>query len=669
MNFIPCRIPSIFLSLVVTLLCFVTAQAGDDWKPIDPAHLAMKASVVEKDADAEALIWEVYIDDSQADLVFNHYLRIKVFNERGVESQGKVDITYFDRWRIRDIAARTIKPDGTIVELKKDAIFDRTVIKVSGLKLKSKSFALPGVEPGSIIEYRYREVREGAYAGNLQLYFQRTIPVHLVKYYLKPSDELGSMQAYTFNGNMPGFIKEKNGFSSVQMTNVPAYREEPRMPPEDKVRTWMLVYYRRETTVNPQKYWADVGKRLYDEFKPKTKPNDEVKKMTAEVTGGAATADEKLQKILEFCRLKIRNLSSDTSGVSTEERKKLKENNNPGDTLKRGYGTDNDIDMLFAAMATAAGFEARLSLMGDRSKFFFDPSFPNTYFLAGGEIAVKVGDEWKFYDPSGKYISIGMLPWSYEGVQALIVDPKEPTWVTTPVSPADKSLEKRTAILKLSEDGTLEGDVTLEYTGHFAVEKKRYNDDDSAETREKTLHDLIIARMSTAEISRIKIENVTDQVKPFIYTFHIRVPGYAQRTGKRLFLQPSFFHQGKGAVFSSSERRYPVYFHYPWAEYDEVTINLPPGYALDNAEAPSPVTAGDISWCKVSLAMTKDGKTLVFRRNFQFGGKNGSILFPVTAYPDLKRLFDAYQEIDRHTITLKQQSATAAAEKGSNDQD
>jgi len=31
-----------------------TALAGEDWKPIDPADLASKTPVVEKDADAEA---------------------------------------------------------------------------------------------------------------------------------------------------------------------------------------------------------------------------------------------------------------------------------------------------------------------------------------------------------------------------------------------------------------------------------------------------------------------------------------------------------------------------------------------------------------------------------------------------------------------------------------
>src|SRR5262245_2257952 len=91
------------------------------WKPIDPAHLALKAPVVEKDADAEALLWEVYINtasDSGTDFI--HFVRVKIFTERGKETQSKIDIPYFSDVSVKDIAGRTIKPDGTIIELKKD---------------------------------------------------------------------------------------------------------------------------------------------------------------------------------------------------------------------------------------------------------------------------------------------------------------------------------------------------------------------------------------------------------------------------------------------------------------------------------------------------------------------------------------------------------------------
>jgi transglutaminase-like putative cysteine protease len=658
------------LAFSLFIFCLLTAAppksiAGEDWKPIDPAQLALKAPLVEKDADAEALFWEVKIDDNpQGDLIFNHYIRIKVFTERGRESQSKIDIPFGKlsgrEIKIQDIAARTLKADGSILELKKEDVFERTVVKTNGLKLKVKSFAIPGIEPGCIIEYRWREVRVNRSANYVRLEFQRDVPVQNVKYLIKPYPFEGfAMRSITLHGKATPFVKEKEGFYSTSMTNVPAVHEESRMPPEDQVKAWMLIYYSKDTELNPDKYWFDYGKRVYEGTKSLLKVNDEVRQAATTIIGDATTPEAKLARLFDFCRDKIKNVADDASGITAEERKKLKENKSPADTLKRGVGNGADIDLLFAALATAAGYDARIVLAPDRGDLFFDKAIANSYFLDPSNIAVRVGEGWKFYNPGSRYIPIGMLRWQEEGLPALITDPKEPVWVSTPLSVATKSTVKRTGKLKLSEDGTLEGDVELEFSGHPAMERKEENDDDSQTQREETLKDEIKARLSTAEISNIKIENVTDPVKPFVYSFHLRVPGYAQKTGKRLFLQPAVFQRGIGALFSASERKYDIYFHYPWQEVDHVMIELPAGYALDNADAPAPFSGGEISNYKPTLSVTKDQHTLIYKREFFFGG-GGNILFPVSTYPQLKRYFDEIHKQDNHTVSLKQGAATAS---------
>lgn len=435
------------------------------------------------------------------------------------------------------------------------------------------------------------------------------------------------------------------------------------MPPEDAVRSWVFLFASDDKKLDAEQYWKDTGRRYYEVFKDLTKPNDEVKAAVPGIVGDAKTDTEKLQRIYDFCRTKIKNVSDDAAGLTPDERAKLKENKSPGDTLKRAQGTGGDIDFLFAALARAAGFDARVALSGNNDDFFFDRGFMHYTFLGSIFVAVRVGDGWQFFSPAEMYTPYGMLGWPEEGQDVLITDGKEPVWVRGMVSGPEKSVERRTGKFTLSEDGTLEGVVKIEYTGHLAWEKKEYNDDDSPAERERTVVDWWKARMG-AEVTDLKIENVNDPLKPFVYTFRVRVPSYATRTGKRLFFQPAFFQKGLGALFPTATRRHEVYFHYPWSEEDHVEVTLPEGFALDNAEAPAPINAGETSKYEPKAAVTKDGRTLIYDRKFYFGRGGDQVLrFSVNNYPVLKNYFDQVSKQDAHTIALRQGAATATGSK------
>ena len=87
-----------FLVIIALLVAPLGAMrtsfaAGEEWRPIEQAELALKAPVVEPNADAEAIFWDIRVDDGGAnDLVLSHYVRIKIFNERGRDKYSKIDI-------------------------------------------------------------------------------------------------------------------------------------------------------------------------------------------------------------------------------------------------------------------------------------------------------------------------------------------------------------------------------------------------------------------------------------------------------------------------------------------------------------------------------------------------------------------------------------------------
>ena len=636
-------------------------EAGTEWstwESVDSSTLAAKTPALDPLADAEVVFWRVWVEDeivggSDAQTVLKHYVRIKVYTERGREAQSHVDLTYSKRTLVNGVAGRTIKPDGTVLELKKDDVFERTVAKANALKLTAQSFVLPGVEKGSVIEYRWREVRLDHLSNYLRLDLQREIPTREVTYWLKPVVAPPyRLRLQSFQIGLPKVVEERNGFSVLRFTDLPAFKEEPRMPPSAQVRPWVLVYYSDGQRLERDRFWRDTGRQLFKEYKSAVKVDAAVEAAVSEAVGVEQAPERRLERLHEFCRTRIKRLDDDASGLSSEERSKLKESRSTANTLRRGSGTAHDVNLLFAALATAAGFETRVASSSDRGDIFFDDTFLDDYFLSERLVAVKVRDDWRFFSPSDTYVPFGMLHWRNEGVQSLVSDPQEPTFVSTPISEPERSVVKRKGTFRLAADGTLEGEVHLEYSGHLGGDLKEEHDTESPEEREKSFRESVQERLSAAEISDLRVENATDPVKPLVTTYRVRVPGYAQRTGKRLFLQPGYFQRGRGPTFPTSERSHPVYFRFPWAEEDEVAIDLPEGFSLESPDAPAPLSAGDLSEYGVRLSVAR-GRQLRYQRKFFFGGK-GRIVFGTDVYPTLKSFFDAIHKSDDHALTLKQ---------------
>jgi hypothetical protein len=95
-----------------------------------------------------------------------------------------------------------------------------------------------------------------------------------------------------------------------------------------------------------------------------------------------------------------------------------------------------------------------------------------------------------------------------------------------------------------------------------------------------------------------------------------------------------------------------VYFDYGWAEDDEVTIDLPEGWEMDNPVAPTNTNLGELGSYSVHVLKSKDGRKLTYRRAFDFGRAN-QLLLPAKSYPAVKQAFDFVQEQDAYTIALK----------------
>jgi len=650
------------LLLIGLLLLGVSMLFADDWQPLDPDVLQRREPKLDPKADAEIIYWNTRLEDriqgGDITLVRSQYARIKIYTERGRETHSTIDLTQVGKGQVSGLKARTIKPDGTIIPLEKNAVFQRDVAKVSGFRVRKHSFSLPNVEVGDVIEYQWIEFLDDETANYQTIEVQRDLPTWRLVLQLKPIDfsQFGYrwiMKSRYFQCEPKGWSNAGRGFVETAYQDIPAYIEEPWGPPEEQVRGWILVYYEEPENPEPDKFWKKRGRDLYADYKRDTKVDNKVKALAAELTEGKTTDDEKLNALIDYCRIKIKNLRHPLFEISTADIKKWKPAEKPSQTIENGYGSGSDINKLFVALAAAAGYDARITRMAGRDDYFFDPSFANGYFLRRTSVAIRIDDKWRFFDLSNPYIELGMLSWQEEGVPALISDPKEPTFVNTPMSPPDRNLTQRTAHLKLAEDGSIEGTVEVIVRGHDGARRKYELVSKTEEEQIEFVKEGVTDRYDSAEISNIEVLNVKDVTKPLTYRYKVTIPAYAQHTGKRVFLTPSYFQRNYPPRFRTSERKYAVVLPYGWSDVDNVYITLPPGYELDNADAPTPIDMGQVGSyeSKISIAKSEAEKTIILRRRLIFG-RDGALVFPVEAYTPLKNIFEHVSKSDDHVITL-----------------
>jgi hypothetical protein len=241
-----------FFTLLVS--CHVMA---DDFKPVSPEELAMKDNP--KQPGAHAMILELNDTEDDANFSAIHYYRIKVFTEEG-KKYGDIEIPYAKgAFNVNEIKARTIRPDGTIVPFN-GQVYDKLVVKTKGLKFQAKTFTMPDVQPGSIIEYRYRkswgeELYSTHWSLQDELYMKKAV------YTIKPYSGEGVGFSWVAVG-VPADKKivKKNGGYTLEINEVPAFNAERNAPPEHELKPrFEFYYFDGDMEKDADKFWKKAG--------------------------------------------------------------------------------------------------------------------------------------------------------------------------------------------------------------------------------------------------------------------------------------------------------------------------------------------------------------------------------------------------------------------------
>jgi len=599
----------IILSLpVLALVALLPSAARAEFPPISAEEKALTQVAGAPNARAVVLFRKAefrMMDPASSDISSRLIVRerVKILTEQG-KDRGEIQLFHSSFVRLYSLTARTVLADGRVVELAKDAKFERKLSK--SRKYYVTSIAFPNVEVGAILDAEY-ELRFDNIFYLEPFYFSSDIPVRLAEIrYLIP----GSLGVQTWMRDPFRIgVKTEQGRDVGKRTlrawseNLPPILDEPYgLPFADLATQIMLVPTEfDEGTVHQRlmESWAATSDLLRETWEKARRRGGEASKRAQILAqkAGAAPRD-RAAAIYSFVRDEI-SFDDDGTGIfltGTEP--------SADAVLRAGHGSPAEKALLLETMLAAVKIDAKRVWAAPRSSGLIDAQVANPAWFDRVLVAVELSGGRVYLDPTDRRLGFGRLDADYEGTAALLPDPKKPEGVVLAQSPADQNVEKATVTLQVGEGGRLAGTGKLQLSGLSATSKLRWR-----ETPEKTTeawHDWLAERFEGYDFTNIAAkESIEDRTVELTWTMTQKEE---EALGDEATLAPSrpLGPQTEPFSVSTAQRRSPILFDFPFSEEVDFEIGWPEGWHVESAPR---TTKSDSAAGAFGLAIQLDDPT------------------------------------------------------------
>src|SRR5579875_105259 len=653
-----CVLRMVLLAAVVLAAQALPVFSTVGWLPISPSDLALKDNPKEPGADAMILYRESTVDLRKLNVSGDsdeEYYRIKIFTQAGTK-RGHVVIPYQDWESVPYIAGRTILPDGTIKNFD-GKVLDTTVVRMGVLKLLAKSFTLPDVQPGCIIEYKYQKLAKPNYFHGDERWVlsseMYTREAHFTYFPYEGYGGLGYSARYrSYLLPKDAQMKQANdGSYTMAVHDIPAIIDEPLMPPKPAIEPIVEFYYVGPSDPDPaqskEKFWGHYAKKWSGEIEHFGGKKNVLNQQLSSIVSPGDSLEAKLRKI--YARVEqIRNLSMEDYKTANEKKaEELKPDNNVADVLEHGYATGHQINLTFVALARAAGFDATEVYLAPRNEYVFIPERNDASELEADVVWVKAGTQEYYLDPAARYYPFGLLPWYETEAGGVRADGHTATFVTTPNPQFSQATIVRSADLNVSQDGSISARIQIDFTGLEGAMERENNRKEDPTGRTKNLGDEIKTWLPVgSDFEVTKIANWDDIEQPLEVDGTLKLATYGNMAARNLLMPLDLFQATQAGVFSKQSRQNAIYFSYPYEEVDDVTVHAPAGYGIDGLPKAQKMDLGAVSY---DITPAGQGNIVEVKRHLIIKG----ILFDKKSYPTFRAFFGAVRTYDDAQMVLE----------------
>ena len=363
--------------------------------------------------------------------------------ERTGEDQPWDTDSYAGKVEIGALEGRVIHADGTIVPLVGKA---SEILKVSkGPRGSETTFTMPGVEVGSVIEYRY-QVRYDRFLTAPDWNLQTKYFIHKEHFLFHPAERfsptIGRSAAAGVSDSLlknshddvltdirsrpvlpegKTLVRDAMGNYVVDLTDVPAIPQEPFAPPQNAKAYSVDFFY--TYTPDVRDYWQkqmSYWSRKLNGYVSSTPALQNAVKETISPSDSPLERAKKLYALVQ----KIQNTDSNPDGAPLTGSEWIPRGK-VDSILQTRKGSSNEIAFLYLALVRAAGIKALPQRIASRSIHLFSAQYMDNVQLDTVLVALQIDGKEILVDPGTKMAPFETLHWAHTGAGGVAMDAKQ----------------------------------------------------------------------------------------------------------------------------------------------------------------------------------------------------------------------------------------------------